>query len=142
MLFFCYWPNGDSAVKGPMGGSNFDPLTLWEMAITLYFRSLGCERPECRRGWSHNGRREARRHRAAGQIIAHLSRSRTILPVMSIAAATSSSIVAALTSLPQRALCPRKVASVEVRPRRSIAPVLKKVSVELLTIALPLELRR
>ena len=54
---------------------------------------------------------------------------RTTLPRMSIGAATSSSIVAALTSLPQRALCPRKVASVEVRPRRSIAPVLKKVFV-------------
>ena len=36
----------------------------------------------------------------------------------------------------------RLVASVEVRPRRSIVPVLKKVSVELLTIALSLELRR
>jgi hypothetical protein len=36
----------------------------------------------------------------------------------------------------------RMVASVEVRPRRSIAPVLKKVSVELLPIALPLDLRR
>jgi hypothetical protein len=34
------------------------------------------------------------------------------------------------------------VASVEVRPRRSIAPVLKKVSVDLLTIAQPLGLRR
>jgi len=36
----------------------------------------------------------------------------------------------------------RMVPSVEVRPRRSIAPVLKKVSVDLLTIAQPLELRR
>jgi hypothetical protein len=34
------------------------------------------------------------------------------------------------------------VASVEVRPRRSIAPVLKKVSVDLLTIAQPLGLSR
>src|SRR5262245_66250238 len=34
------------------------------------------------------------------------------------------------------------VASVEVRPRRSIAPVLKKVFVDLLTIAQPLGLRR
>jgi hypothetical protein len=39
-------------------------------------------------------------------------------------------------------MLPPMVASVEVRPRRSIAPVLKKVSVELLTIALPLDLRR
>src|SRR5262245_11796991 len=37
-----------------------------------------------------------------------------------------------------RAIAP----SVEVRPRRSIAPVLKKVSVDLLTIAQPLGLRR
>src|SRR5262245_56153851 len=36
----------------------------------------------------------------------------------------------------------RMVPSVEVRPRRSIAPVLKKVSVDLLTIAQPLGLRR
>src|SRR5262245_46390499 len=36
----------------------------------------------------------------------------------------------------------RTVPSVEVRPRRSIAPVLKKVSVDLLTIAQPLGLRR
>jgi hypothetical protein len=35
-----------------------------------------------------------------------------------------------------------RVPSVEVRPRRSIAPVLKKVSVDLLTIAQPLGLRR
>ena len=36
----------------------------------------------------------------------------------------------------------RMVASVEVRPRRSITPVLKKVSVELLTITQPPGLRR
>jgi hypothetical protein len=36
----------------------------------------------------------------------------------------------------------RMVPSVDVRPRRSIAPVLKKVFVDLLTIAQPLGLRR